>query len=63
MEIYTGKDMMPQEAILRKSYIDDCFEKTMQKIRDSIFSYKIWVSVEETTDEEDLFITNVFINK
>jgi len=60
LESYTGKEI-PYETTLRKGYIDDCFIETMQKMREYISDYKIWISIDETTDAESRFIANVII--
>lgn len=60
MESYTGKEI-PYETTLRKTYIDDIFIETMQKIREYISDHKIWIFIDETTDTEGRFIANVII--
>lgn len=60
LEVYTGKDV-PTESVLRKFYLDDCYNETIEKIRQRVFDRKIWVSLDETTDAEGRYIANVII--
>lgn len=60
LQEYTGKEI-PKEATLRKGYIDDCYQDTLEKIRNYISNNKIWVSIDETTDVEGRFVANVII--
>lgn len=55
---YTGKEM-PDESTLRKSYLTDYYEDTINSIRNSIISNI--VSLDETTDCEGCYVANVFI--
>jgi len=49
------------ESTLRKTYVDDCYNETMDCIRKSITRKKIWVSIDETIDVEGRFIVNVIV--
>jgi len=60
LEKYTGKNI-PMEATLRKGYIDDIFNTTMDKMKMEIRQNKIWVSIDETCDVEGRFIANVIV--
>ncbi|KAL4142778.1 hypothetical protein QTP88_005183 [Uroleucon formosanum] len=60
LEVYSGKDV-PMESVLRKFYLDDCYNEMMEKIRQCVFDRKIWVSLDETTDAEGRCIANVII--
>ena len=60
LEKYTGKHI-PMEATLRKGYIDDIFNTTMDKIKMEIRQNKICVSIDETCDVEGRFIANVIV--
>lgn len=60
MEKYT-KNPIPDESALRKLYVDDIYNETMEKIRIQVSYNQIWVSVDETTVIEDRFIANVII--
>lgn len=59
LEVNSGKDV-PTESVLRKFYLDDCYNEMMEKIRQGVFDRKIWVSL-ETTDAEGRYIANVII--
>lgn len=49
------------ESTFRKTYVDDCYNETMDCIRRSITGKKMWVSIGETTDVEGRFIANVIV--
>ncbi|KAL4132498.1 hypothetical protein QTP88_009637 [Uroleucon formosanum] len=51
LEKYINKDI-PSVSTLRKTYVNDCYEDTMNEIRNQILNKKIWVSIDETTDTE-----------
>ncbi|KAE9536846.1 hypothetical protein AGLY_006908 [Aphis glycines] len=57
---YTGKDI-PFESTLRKGYVDDVYNQTLNKIRMYVDGKKIWVSIDETTDVTGRFVANVII--
>ncbi|KAL4107246.1 hypothetical protein QTP88_017630 [Uroleucon formosanum] len=58
LENYTGKDI-PSVSLLRKTYIDECYENTMNKIRNEVMGKKIWMSIDETSDATGRYIANV----
>lgn len=60
LEKYTGKSI-PMEATLRKGYIDDIFNSTLDNMKMEIQQNKIWVSIDETCDVEGRFIANVIV--
>ncbi|KAL4089926.1 hypothetical protein QTP88_024859 [Uroleucon formosanum] len=60
LEKYTGKSI-PMEATLRKGYIDDIFNSTLDNMKMEIQQNKIWVSIDETCDVEGRFIANVVV--
>lgn len=60
LEVYSGK-VVPTESVLRKFYLDNCYNEMMEKIRQRVFDRKIWVSLDETTDAEGRYIANVII--
>lgn len=60
LEKYTLHDI-PTESTLRKTYVDDCYNETMDNFRKSITVKKNWVSIDETTDVEGRFIANVIV--
>jgi hypothetical protein len=60
LEKYT-KNHIPDESTLRKLYVDDIYNETIEKIRTHVANNRIWVSIDETTDVEGRFIANVII--
>jgi len=60
LEKYTVKNI-PFESTLRKGYIDDVYNKTIENIKTEIGENKIWVSIDETCDVEGRFIANVVV--
>ncbi|KAL4143890.1 hypothetical protein QTP88_006144 [Uroleucon formosanum] len=60
LEKYTGKSI-PMEATLRKGYIDDIFNSTLDNMKMEIQQNNIWVSIDETCDVEGRFIANVIV--
>lgn len=52
---------VPSESTLRKTYINYCYDECMSEIRRYITGNKIWVSIDETTDVEGRYITNVVV--
>ncbi|KAL4141628.1 hypothetical protein QTP88_004236 [Uroleucon formosanum] len=60
LEKYTGKSI-PMEATLRKGYIDDIFNSTLDNMKMEIQQNKIWVSIDETCDVKGRFIANVIV--
>jgi hypothetical protein len=60
LEKYTVKNI-PFESTLRKGYIDDVYNKTIENIKTEIGENKIWVFIDETCDVEGRFIANVVV--
>ncbi|KAL4135648.1 hypothetical protein QTP88_007246 [Uroleucon formosanum] len=60
LEKYINKDI-PSVSTLRKTCVNDCYEDTMNEIRNQILNKKIWVSIDETTDTEGRYVANVMI--
>lgn len=60
MEKYMHRDM-PDESTLRKYYVNDCYNQTMDNIRIAVQGKKIWVSIDETTDDNGRYVANVII--
>ncbi|KAG7173974.1 Translation initiation factor IF-2-like 25, partial [Homarus americanus] len=58
LEQYTGKKV-PDESTLRKNYVSQLFNDTMEIIRRKACGKKIWVSLDETTDVEQRCIVNL----
>lgn len=60
LETYT-KNPIPDQTTLRKLYVEDIYNETMENIRSKLSSKRIWVSIDETTDVEGRFIANVIV--
>lgn len=60
LEKYTGKNI-PSVSLLRKTYVNDCYEDTMNEIRNQIKGKKIWVSIDESNDATGRYIANIVI--
>lgn len=60
LEKYAGKNI-PMEATLRKCYIDDIFNTTMDEMEIEIQQNKIWISIDKTCNVEGPFIANVIV--
>lgn len=55
------KNPIPDQTTLRKLYVDDIYNETMENIRSKLSSKRIWVSIDETTDVEGRYIANVIV--
>ncbi|KAL4132531.1 hypothetical protein QTP88_009665 [Uroleucon formosanum] len=51
-----NKNLVPDESTLRKLYIDDIYNETIEKVRTQVSNNRIWRSIDETTDIEGCFI-------
>lgn len=60
LEKYTHKDI-PSVSLLRSTYVNECYDETMDAIRKEVLGKKIWISIDETTDVQSRFIANVII--
>lgn len=60
IEKYTEKQL-PSESTLRKNYLPDCYADVLNQIRKAVGNNKIWVSVDETTDETGRFVAHVVV--
>ena len=60
LSMYTGKEI-PCESTLRKGYVNEIYENTIQKIRSYVQNKCIWVSIDETTDVTGRYVANVVI--
>jgi len=57
--MYTGKEMR-DESMMRKNYLSNFCQKTMNKIQSFLTKKKIiWVSIDKTTDCEGRYRANV----
>lgn len=57
------KRNVPEESTLRKRYLEICYQKSLQKIRDEIGNNFIWISVDETTDATGRYVANAVVGK
>lgn len=60
LEKYTNK-IIPDQSTLRKKYVNECYEETINNIRAYASEKKIWVSIDETTDVAGRYVANVII--
>lgn len=58
LEKYVDKDI-PSISTLRKTYVEDCYQETMDEIRNEVKNKKIWVSID--SDSEGRYVANVII--
>ena len=56
-----SKQVVPHPSTLRKNYIKQLYDETMQSIREDIGSNEFWVGADETTDSAGRYIVNVII--
>jgi len=52
---------IPSVSTLRKTDVEDCYQETMDEIRNEVKNKNIWVSIDETTDSEGRCVANVII--
>jgi len=57
---YTNRTI-PSESALRKSYLRQCYENSMSKIKEKVVGRKLWVSIDETTDSCGRKIANCVV--
>lgn len=62
LEQYTGKTI-PEESTIRKKYVNVIYEETLTSIRQNIQDGPIWVSIDESTDEDGRYVGNVIVGK
>lgn len=60
LEKHTNQEI-PDESTLRKNYLPQCYEETLNKIRCGTRGKKIWVSIDESSDAMGRYIANVVI--
>jgi len=60
LEKYTHKSI-PDESMLRKTYVVQCYEDCINKIRSYCENQKLWVSIDETTDSVGRYVANVIV--
>lgn len=54
-------DIIPNECTLRKNYLNQCYINTMDQIRKYVGNNKIWVLIDESTDVDGRYVSNVII--
>jgi hypothetical protein len=59
-EKYTDQHIL-SESTLRRNYLFPCYEDVLRRIRCNVADDKIWVSIDETTDVDSRYVTNVVI--
>lgn len=52
---------VPDESTLRKTYLKDCYEENITRIRSALKNERIWISIDETTDSKGRNIVNVIV--
>lgn len=60
MEKYTNK-IIPDESTLRKRYVFQCYQETIDKSKTYIELQKIWIMMYETTNVEWCYAANVVV--
>lgn len=59
---YTNQNI-PNEPMLRKNYLQQHYQLTIQTIRADIAEHNIWILVDETTDNTGSYIANLIDGK
>ncbi|KAL4153127.1 hypothetical protein QTP88_000960 [Uroleucon formosanum] len=57
---YTGQHI-PDESTIRKNYVGNTYNHTINSIRTYLENKKLWVSIDETTDVDGRYVANVII--
>lgn len=57
---YTGQTI-PDESTIRKYYVTNCYNDTINNIRTYLKDKKLCMSIDKTTDVEGRFVANVII--
>ncbi|PNF20259.1 hypothetical protein B7P43_G15454 [Cryptotermes secundus] len=52
---------VPDESTVRKNYVKQCYDLTIESIRDKIQDNFVWVSIDETQDCEGRFVANCIV--
>jgi hypothetical protein len=52
---------MNDESTVRKNYWQQCYDLTIENIRDKIQDNFVWVSIDETLDCEGRFTANIIV--
>jgi len=56
------KNPIPDQTTLRKLYMDDIYNDTMENVQSKLSSKRIWITINETTDVEGRYIANVIVS-
>lgn len=57
LEKYTDQKV-PNESTLRKNYVPDLYNETLDRLREKVGDNSIWVSLDETTDVDERCVAN-----
>jgi hypothetical protein len=60
LQKYSGTSV-PASSTLRKGYVKDLYEKTIESMRRFVSSKPIWLSIDETTDSTGRFVAHVVV--
>jgi len=60
LEKYTHRDI-PSVSLLKRTYVNECYDETMDAIRKEVLHKKIWISIDKTTDVQFRLIANAII--
>lgn len=60
LQKYTNQHV-PDESLLRKSYLEPCYNKTIENIREKVGDSYIFLIVDETTDINGNYIANLLV--
>jgi Protein of unknown function (DUF 659) len=60
LEKYT-QNIIPEESTIRKNYVSHVYKEAINKIREKVGENNIWVSLDETTDEEQRYVANFVV--
>jgi len=60
LEKYTTHPIATESTLI-KNYVANCYEVTINKMRNSVGKNKIWVSIDEASDVDGRFVANVVV--
>lgn len=58
--MYTNQ-LVSDESTLRKSYVFQCYQETIDKIRSFVENKKIWMTLDKTTDNKGNLVANLVV--
>ncbi|KAG7165511.1 hypothetical protein Hamer_G029399 [Homarus americanus] len=61
LEKYTDQKV-PSESTLRKNYVPDLYNETLDRLREKVGDNSIWVSLDETTDVDARCVANFVLS-